>query len=116
MMRRLALAFRVSPSLAWGQADPQTLADIRNGIASLRRKSGGCGPSCPRRGSSPPGVAGNTRSSGLNAIEAALQRLTSKTEELEFRINRITRTARTGWADSSSGSVRDREGLRPCRC
>jgi TolA-binding protein len=39
----------------------------------------------------PPQVGGgNTLLERIDAIEAELQRLTSKTEELEFRINRIT--------------------------
>jgi len=36
------------------------------------------------------GIAGNTPLDRLNAIEAELQRLTAKTEEVEFRVNRIT--------------------------
>jgi tol-pal system protein YbgF len=39
------------------------------------------------------GIAGNTPLDRLNAIEMELQRLTSQSEELEFRINRITADA-----------------------
>ncbi len=90
MMRRLALALAVLPTLAWGQADPQTLADIRNGIASLSQEIVGLRGELTASGQLTTGVAGNTPLERLNAIEAELQRLTSKTEELEFRINRIT--------------------------
>lgn len=90
MMRRLALVLAVVPGLAWGQADPQTLADIRSQIAALSQEIGGLRAELSASGQLSTGVAGNTPLERLNAIEAELQRLTSKTEELEFRINRIT--------------------------
>lgn len=100
-MRRLAplllapLLLAVWPALAWGQADPQTadpqtLADIRGQIASLSSEIGGLRAELSASGQLSAGIAGNTPLERLNAIEAELQRLTSKTEELEFRINRIT--------------------------
>lgn len=95
-MRRLAPALLLAawpaiwPALAWGQADPQTLADIRNQIAALSGEIGGLRAELSATGQLSAGVAGNTPLERLNAIEAELQRLTSKTEELEFRINRIT--------------------------
>ena len=90
MMRRLALVLAVVPGLAWGQANPQTLADIRGQIAALSQEIGGLRAQLSASGQLSTGVAGNTPLERLNAIEAELQRLTSKTEELEFRINRIT--------------------------
>ena len=91
-MRRAALLLcAVWPGLAWGQAaDPQTLADIRGQIASLSQDIEGLRGQLSASGQLTTGVAGNTPLERLNAIEAELQRLTSKTEELEFRINRIT--------------------------
>lgn len=90
-MKRLAcLLLAAWPSLAWGQADPQTLADIRSQIAALSGEIGGLRAELSVTGQLSAGVAGNTPLERLNAIEAELQRLTSKTEELEFRINRIT--------------------------
>ena len=91
-MKRLAplLLLAVWPALAWGQADPQTLADIRNQIAALSGEIGGLRAELSATGQLSAGVAGNTPLERLNAIESELQRLTSKTEELEFRINRIT--------------------------
>jgi len=90
-MRRLApLLLMVWPALAWGQADPQTLADIRGEIGSLSQQIEGLRSELSASGQLSAGVAGNTPLERLNAIETELQRLTSKTEELEFRINRIT--------------------------
>lgn len=86
----VALGVALGPALAWGQADPQTLADIRSQIAALSQEIGGLRAELSATGQLSEGVAGNTPLERLNAIEAELQRLTSKTEELEFRINRIT--------------------------
>ncbi|TNC70918.1 tetratricopeptide repeat protein [Rubellimicrobium roseum] len=90
-MRRAAfLLVALWPGLAWGQADPQTLADIRAQIAALSGEIEGLRGELTASGQLTTGVAGNTPLERLNAIESELQRLTSKTEELEFRINRIT--------------------------
>jgi tol-pal system protein YbgF len=89
-MRRLLLLAALLPSLAWAQASPETLADIRNQIGALSGQIEGLRAELSASGQLSTGVAGNTPLERLNAIEAELQRLTSKTEELEFRINRIT--------------------------
>jgi len=71
-------------------AQDQTLADIRlqlsvlyGGVQALRGE-------LTATGALTTGVAGNTPLERLDQIENQLQLLTSKTEELEFRINRIT--------------------------
>jgi tol-pal system protein YbgF len=89
-MRRLLLLAALLPSLAWAQASPETLADIRSQIAALSGQIEGLRGELSASGQLSTGVAGNTPLERLNAIEAELQRLTSKAEELEFRINRIT--------------------------
>jgi tol-pal system protein YbgF len=83
-------------------------------IATLSQEIGGLRAQLSASGQLSTGVAGNTPLERLNAIEAELQRLTSKTEELEFRINRITTTARTDWATSSSGFAKSRRAAT-CR-
>lgn len=88
-MRALLLAALLMPGLAWGQADPATLADIRAEIAALGGTIGGLRSELSASGALATGVAGNTPLERLDAIEAALQRLTSKAEELEFRVNRV---------------------------
>lgn len=89
-MRRLLLLSALVPTLAWAQADPETLADIRTQIGALSGEIEGLRAELSASGQLSAGVAGNTPLERLNAIEAELQRLTSKAEELEFRINRIT--------------------------
>ncbi len=93
MLHRLAVvcALLISPLPAFAQEE--TLADIRQqltvlfvDVQRLKRElstTGGLGA----------GVAGNTPLDRLNAIEAELQRLTSNTEQLEFRVNSITTDA-----------------------
>jgi tol-pal system protein YbgF len=90
-LRSLALLCALAaPAVGNAQGQSQTLADIRQelsvlygDIQSLRRE-------LDTTGATPQAVGGNSALERLNAIEAQLQGLTSKTEELEFRINRIT--------------------------
>ncbi|WP_373354290.1 tetratricopeptide repeat protein [Pseudoroseicyclus sp. CXY001] len=93
-MRRLALGLALAFSLAAPVAAPaqdgETLADIRQQLSTLyvdvERLRGELNTS----GFPAEGISGATPLDRLNAIEAELQRLTAKTEELEFRINQIT--------------------------
>lgn len=89
----LALVLVLAPTLAWAQeaagADPATLADIRAQIGALSGEIGGLRAELSASGALTQGAAGNTPLERLDAIEAELQRLTSKSEELEFRINRV---------------------------
>ena len=71
-------------------AQDQTLADIRQQLSMLYVEIQGLRSELSTTGLATGGVVGNTPLDRLNAIEAELQRLTSKTEELEFRVNRIT--------------------------
>lgn len=76
----------VTPALAQDRA--QTLADVRQELTVLnveiqRLKSE------LNTTSAPAGVAGSGMRDRVDAIEAALARLTGKTEELEFRINSV---------------------------
>ncbi len=92
MTRILALIIGLSVSWATpvvAQADDQTLADIRQELSVLfvevqrlkRELSTTGGPST--------NVGGNTPLERIDAIEAALQKLTAKSEQLENRINRV---------------------------
>ncbi|WP_299679639.1 tol-pal system protein YbgF [uncultured Roseobacter sp.] len=90
-MRIFAAILTAVVLLPFGAAaqDDQTLADIRQEmtvlyveIQKLRRELSTTGGAAVNTG-------GATVLDRMNAIEAEMQRLTSKTEELEFRINRI---------------------------
>ncbi len=71
-------------------AQDQTLADMRQQLSGLYIDIQSLRAELTATGALTTGTAGNTPLERLNAIEAELQRLTSKTEEMEFRINRIT--------------------------
>lgn len=69
-----------------------SLADIRHQIAALDDQVQSLRGELTASGgltTGVAGVAGNTPLERLNSIEDALQKLTAKTEELQFRINRI---------------------------
>lgn len=67
----------------------QTLADIRQELTVLYVEMQRLKRELSTTGAPTVGVGGNTVLDRLGAIEAELQRLTSSTEQLEFRINRI---------------------------
>lgn len=93
-MRRILLAGLVALVLPLGSAYAQTrdesLADIRQQLSVLYVDIQRLRTELSTTGGLSTGPAGNTPLERLDAIEAQLQRLTLKTEELEFRINRIT--------------------------
>ncbi|WP_291833906.1 tol-pal system protein YbgF [Limimaricola sp.] len=66
-----------------------SLVDIRQEIAALNDQVQSLRGELTASGGLTTGVAGNTPLERLNSIEDALQKLTAKTEELEFRINQI---------------------------
>ncbi len=75
---------------AQAQAQDSTLADIRQQLSTLYVDVQNLRSELTASGGLSQGTVGNTPLERLNSIEAQLQALTSKTEELEFRINRIT--------------------------
>jgi len=91
MLRRGLLAFSLAVALPMAApAQEETLADIRQQLTVLYVDIQKLRTELSTTGGLTQGNAGNTPLDRLNAIEAQLQRLTSKSEELEFRINRIT--------------------------
>ncbi len=91
MLRCIALVCAVgltTPLPAFAQ--DQTLADIRQQLTVLYSDIRQLRVELSTTGGVGSNVAGNTPLERLNSVEAELQRLTSKTEQLEFRVNRIT--------------------------
>ena len=93
MLHRIvvACAILLTPLPAFAQSD--TLADIRQELSVLYVDVQRLRRELSTSGGINAGTAGNTPLERLDAIEAELQRLTSKSEELEFRINSITADA-----------------------
>lgn len=91
MFRTIALILAMAAPSGAAFAQGQTLADIRAELSSLYGDVTALRTELTASGAATQGVAGATPLDRLNAIEAELTRLTSKTEDLEFRITRITR-------------------------
>jgi len=83
----LALALAASPAVA----QDETLADIRQELTILWQEVQGLKRELSTTGFPDVNVGGASVLDRVTAMETELQRLTSKSEELEFRINRITR-------------------------
>lgn len=89
MLRSLVVCLALGATSVAAQ-DAATLADIRQQLSVLYGDINRLKGELTATGNLTSGVVGNTPLDRLNAIETELQRLTSKTEELEFRVNRIT--------------------------
>ena len=94
MLKRFAVvcALLIAPLPAVAQQQ-ETLADIRQQLTALFVDVQRLKRELSTTGGLSTGVAGNTPLDRLNAIEAELQRLTSNTEQLEFRVNSVTSDA-----------------------
>ncbi|MFK7763192.1 MAG: tol-pal system protein YbgF [Roseobacter sp.] len=79
----MLLPFRVAAQ------DDQTLADIRQELTVLYVEMQRLKRELSTTGAPAVSTGGTTVLDRLSAMESELQRLTSKTEELEFRVNRI---------------------------
>lgn len=92
LLRNAFLAATAAIGLIAGPvlAQDQTLADIRQQLSTLYVEIEALRGELTLSGQAATGVTGTSALERLDAIEAELQRLTSKTEELEFRINRVT--------------------------
>jgi tol-pal system protein YbgF len=86
----LVLGLALSAPIAVSAQNAETLADIRQQLSILYVDVQGLRAQLSTTGGLTSGTVGNTPLDRLNSIEAQLQQLTSKSEELEFRVNRIT--------------------------
>ena len=90
MLHRFALIIALGWVAPVAFAQDQTLADIRQQLTVLYTDVQRLRTELSTTGALTTGAVGNTPLDRLNAIEAELVRLTAKTEEVEFRVNRIT--------------------------
>ncbi len=93
MFNRLAVVCALLLSPLPATAQQETLADIRQQLTALFVDVQRLTRELSTTGGLNSGIAGSTPLERLDAIEAELQRLTSKSEELEFRVNSITTDA-----------------------
>ncbi|PZR00554.1 MAG: tol-pal system protein YbgF [Cereibacter sphaeroides] len=86
----LAICLALLPGLAAAQDDrAQTLADLRAEVQILTRDITNLRQELVTTGGATSGIAGGSALQRMDAIEAALSQLTSKTEELQNRINKV---------------------------
>ena len=93
-MRAAGIIMAVCVALAGpvqAQSRAETLADIRQELSMLYVEVQRLKRELSTTGAADPGISGGTTLQRVDAIEAALQHLTAKTEELEFRIDRVVR-------------------------
>jgi len=84
----VALGLAFGPVAAQAQ-DAQTLADVRQELTVLNVEVQKLSRELSTTGGASVAVTGGSVLERVNAMESELQRLTSKTEELENRINRV---------------------------
>ncbi|SEN11760.1 tol-pal system protein YbgF [Gemmobacter aquatilis] len=84
-----ALALMLVPGLTFGQDRAQTLADIKAEIGALNAEFTALKQELISTGGVNSGVAGGSALQRLDAIEAALTRLTANTEQIELKLNRV---------------------------
>ncbi|MEM1073898.1 MAG: tol-pal system protein YbgF [Pseudomonadota bacterium] len=92
MLRKLFIGSAFALTAATVQAvaqDDQTLADIRQELTVLYVEMQRLKRELSTTGAPNPATGGDTVLDRISAIEAELQRLTSQTEQLEFRVNRV---------------------------
>ncbi len=89
-LKALGLALLIAPAGA-GAQQAETLADIRQELAVLFVELQKLKRELSTTGGAAQPAGGGAFLDRVNAIEAQVQRLTAKTEELEFRIDRVVR-------------------------
>jgi tol-pal system protein YbgF len=84
----IALALALGPVAAQAQ-DAQTLADVRQELTILNVEVQKLRRELSTTGGASVNITGGSVLERVNAMESELQRLTSKTEDLENRVNRV---------------------------
>ncbi len=90
MIRPLVLsALMLMPCAALAQDKAQTLADIRVELGTLAAEFNALKSELVTTGAASNGSAGGSALERMDTMEAALSRLTAKTEEVELKLNRV---------------------------
>jgi hypothetical protein len=91
MLRRLSLmlALAALPFGAAAQDNAQTLADIKAELTMLMAQFNELKSELVTSGGAASGAAGGDALQRLDALEAALVRLTAKAEDIELKVNRV---------------------------
>lgn len=88
-LRLAALAVLLLTGSAFAQDRAQSLADIKAELAALNAQFTGLKQELVSTGAVQSGAAGGDALQRLDAIEAALMRLTAQAEQVELKVNRV---------------------------
>lgn len=112
-MRGLIFALALLPLPALAQDKAQTLADVKGELGQLMAEFNSLKSELISSGAAASGAAGGDALQRLDAIEAALTRLTSKTEEIELKVNRVANDGTARIADMEFRICEQTEGCDP---
>ena len=106
-----ALALLPLPALA--QEKAQVLADVKSELGQLQAQFNSLKSELVSTGAAQSGAAGGDALQRLDAIESALMRLTSKTEEIEQKVNRVANDGTAKIADMEFRICEQTDGCDP---
>ncbi len=112
-MRALVFALALLPLPALAQDKAQTLADVKTELGQLQADFNALKAELVTTGAMQSGAAGGDALQRLDAIEAALTRLTSKSEEIELKVNRVASDGTARIADMEYRICEQTEGCDP---
>lgn len=112
-MRGLIFALALLPLPAMAQDKAQTLADVKSELGQLQAEFNSLKSELVSTGAVQSGAAGGDALQRLDAIEAALQRLTNKTEEIGLKVNRVASDGTARIADMEFRICEQTEGCDP---
>jgi len=112
-MRWLVLCLALLPFPALAQDKAQTLADLQAELAKLSADFNGLKAELVQSGAASNGSAGGDALQRMDAIEAALTRITAKTEEIELKVNRVVSDGTNRIGDIEFRLCEQTEGCDP---
>ena len=112
-MRWLVVCLAQLPFPALAQDKAQTLADLQAELAKLSADFNGLKAELVQSGAASNGSAGGDALQRMDAIEAALTRITAKTEEIELKVNRVVSDGTNRIGDIEFRLCEQTEGCDP---
>ena len=112
-MRWLVVCLALLPLPAFSQDKAQTLADLQAELARLSADFNGLKAELVQSGAASSGAAGGDALQRMDAIEAALTRITAKTEEIELKVNRVVSDGTNRIGDIEFRLCEQTEGCDP---
>ena len=112
-MRWLVVCLALLPFPALAQDKAQTLADLQAELAKLSADFNGLKAELVQSGAASNGSAGGDALQRMDAIEAALTRITAKTEEIELKVNRVVSDGTNRIGDIEFRLCEQTEGCDP---